>query len=96
VGETPRWPRRIPRSALRTRCARPKGALAGFDGDVVVLYGDAPLVPSERMAKMFALRADKGGIAVLGFDRDPNRLWAARARCATAARAHRRGQGRHA
>jgi bifunctional UDP-N-acetylglucosamine pyrophosphorylase/glucosamine-1-phosphate N-acetyltransferase len=42
-------------------------ALAGFDGDVVVLYADAPLVKSESLAAMFALRQAKGGMAVLGF-----------------------------
>ena len=42
-------------------------AFAGFDGDVVVLYADAPLVKSESLAAMFALREAKGGMAVLGF-----------------------------
>jgi len=47
-------------------------ALAGFDGDVIILYGDAPFVPAERIEEMFALRADKGGLAVLAFEaRDP-------------------------
>ncbi len=49
-----------------------EAALAGFDGDVIVLYGDAPFVPRERIEEIFALRAAKGGIAVLGFEaRDP-------------------------
>jgi bifunctional UDP-N-acetylglucosamine pyrophosphorylase / glucosamine-1-phosphate N-acetyltransferase len=47
-------------------------SLAGFDGDIVVLYGDAPFVPVARIEEMFALRADKGGLVVLGFEaRDP-------------------------
>lgn len=47
-------------------------AMAGFDGDVVILYGDAPFVPVERIEAMFALRAEKGGFVVLGFEaRDP-------------------------
>lgn len=47
-------------------------AMAGFDGDVVILYGDAPFVPVERIEAMFALRAEKGGLVVLGFEaRDP-------------------------
>ncbi|GIK49490.1 MAG: bifunctional protein GlmU [Alphaproteobacteria bacterium] len=47
-------------------------ALAGFDGDIVVLYGDAPFVPAERIEQMFALRTEKGGLVVLGFEaRDP-------------------------
>jgi len=49
-----------------------EAALAGFAGDVVVLYGDAPLVSAETLEAMFAVRAEKGGLAVLGFDaRDP-------------------------
>lgn len=47
-------------------------ALEGFDGDIVILYGDAPFVPAERIEQMFALRAEKGGLVVLGFEaRDP-------------------------
>jgi len=49
-----------------------ESAMAGFDGDVVILYGDAPFVPPERIEEMFALRAAKGGLIVLGFEaRDP-------------------------
>ncbi|MEQ1618022.1 MAG: bifunctional UDP-N-acetylglucosamine diphosphorylase/glucosamine-1-phosphate N-acetyltransferase GlmU [Terricaulis sp.] len=47
-------------------------ALAGFDGDVVILYGDAPFIPPERLEAMFTLRAAKGGLVALGFEaRDP-------------------------
>lgn len=47
-------------------------AMQGFDGDVAILYGDAPFVPPERIEQMFALRAEKGGLVVLGFEaRDP-------------------------
>lgn len=47
-------------------------AMAGFDGDVVILYGDAPFVPPARIEEMFALRAEKGGLVVLAFEaRDP-------------------------
>ncbi len=47
-------------------------ALAGFDGDVAVLYGDAPLIQADRVAELFAARAQRQGIAVLGFRaRDP-------------------------
>ncbi|MBL8537171.1 MAG: bifunctional UDP-N-acetylglucosamine diphosphorylase/glucosamine-1-phosphate N-acetyltransferase GlmU [Hyphomonadaceae bacterium] len=45
-----------------------EAALAGFDGDVVILYGDAPFVPAARIEELFATRAAKGGLAVLGFD----------------------------
>ncbi|HCK83585.1 MAG TPA: bifunctional UDP-N-acetylglucosamine diphosphorylase/glucosamine-1-phosphate N-acetyltransferase GlmU, partial [Hyphomonadaceae bacterium] len=49
-----------------------EAALAGFEGDVIVLYGDAPFVPRERIEDIFALRVAKGGLAVLGFEaRDP-------------------------
>jgi bifunctional UDP-N-acetylglucosamine pyrophosphorylase/glucosamine-1-phosphate N-acetyltransferase len=45
-----------------------KDALAGFEGDVVVTYGDAPLVQPQTIARLFALRAERGGLAVLGFE----------------------------
>jgi bifunctional UDP-N-acetylglucosamine pyrophosphorylase / glucosamine-1-phosphate N-acetyltransferase len=47
-------------------------ALAGFNGDIIILYGDAPFVPAPRIEEMFALRAAKGGLVVLAFEaRDP-------------------------
>jgi bifunctional UDP-N-acetylglucosamine pyrophosphorylase/glucosamine-1-phosphate N-acetyltransferase len=45
-----------------------ESALVGFDGDVIVLYGDAPFVPPGRIEEMFALRAAKSGVVVLGFE----------------------------
>jgi bifunctional UDP-N-acetylglucosamine pyrophosphorylase/glucosamine-1-phosphate N-acetyltransferase len=45
-----------------------EAALSGFDGDVVILYGDAPFAPAARIEEMFALRAAKGGVAILGFE----------------------------
>ena len=44
-------------------------ALAGFEGDVLILYGDVPLVPAETMARMVArLHGDDAPVAVvLGF-----------------------------
>ena len=44
-------------------------ALSGFDGDVLVLYGDVPLVSSETMARMVARLhdADAPTVVVLGF-----------------------------
>ncbi|MGE0741857.1 MAG: bifunctional UDP-N-acetylglucosamine diphosphorylase/glucosamine-1-phosphate N-acetyltransferase GlmU [Hyphomonadaceae bacterium] len=45
-----------------------EAALAGFDGDVIILYGDAPFVPPQRLEEMFALRNAKGGLAVLAFE----------------------------
>ncbi len=46
-----------------------EAALAGFDGDVLILYGDVPLVERETMARMLArLAADDAPAAVvLGF-----------------------------
>ncbi len=49
-----------------------EAAMAGFDGDVIILYGDAPFVPPERIEEMFALRAARGGLVALAFEaRDP-------------------------
>lgn len=45
-----------------------KDAMAGFAGDVVITYGDTPLTRAETIEKMFALRAEKGGAVVLGFE----------------------------
>jgi bifunctional UDP-N-acetylglucosamine pyrophosphorylase/glucosamine-1-phosphate N-acetyltransferase len=46
-----------------------ESALAGFDGDVLVLYGDVPLVPTETMRAMLARlhAADAPAAVVLGF-----------------------------
>jgi bifunctional UDP-N-acetylglucosamine pyrophosphorylase/glucosamine-1-phosphate N-acetyltransferase len=47
-------------------------ALAGFDGDVLILYGDVPLVPVETMRRMLErLHGDDSPVAVvLGFRPD--------------------------
>ncbi|HRO04412.1 MAG TPA: NTP transferase domain-containing protein, partial [Terricaulis sp.] len=45
-----------------------EASLSGFSGDVVILYGDAPFVPPERIEEMFRLRAETGGLVVLGFE----------------------------
>ncbi len=42
-------------------------ALADFDGDVVVLYGDGPLIQSKRIEELFAVREAGAGQVVLGF-----------------------------
>lgn len=46
-----------------------QGALAGFDGDVLILYGDVPLVSAETMKRMLDRlnEADKPAAVVLGF-----------------------------
>ncbi len=43
-----------------------QAALAGFSGDVVVLYADAPLVRAQTLQALFAARNDSG-LAVLAF-----------------------------
>ena len=42
-------------------------ALSDFDGDVIVLYGDGPLIQAKRIEELFAVRAAKGGQAILAF-----------------------------
>ncbi|MDF2233416.1 bifunctional UDP-N-acetylglucosamine diphosphorylase/glucosamine-1-phosphate N-acetyltransferase GlmU [Albimonas sp. CAU 1670] len=42
-------------------------ALAGFEGDVLVLYGDTPLVRPESLAAMSEARAQGAAVVVLGF-----------------------------
>jgi bifunctional UDP-N-acetylglucosamine pyrophosphorylase / glucosamine-1-phosphate N-acetyltransferase len=48
--------------------AAARAALNGFDGDVLVLYGDTPLVTAETMAKLLAerRRAPQAALAVAG------------------------------
>lgn len=48
------------------RCA--EDALKGFEGDLVVLYGDSPLVPATAIESLFDSLADDAAIGVLGFD----------------------------
>ena len=43
-------------------------ALTGFEGKVVVLYGDTPFIQPETLAQMLATDAD---VVVLGFQSDP-------------------------
>jgi bifunctional UDP-N-acetylglucosamine pyrophosphorylase/glucosamine-1-phosphate N-acetyltransferase len=48
--------------------AQAREALAGFEGDVFVLYGDTPLVRPESLARMAEARARGAALAVLGFE----------------------------
>ena len=48
------------------RCA--EEALAGFEGDLVVLYGDSPLVPASAIGSLFDSLSGGAAIGVLGFD----------------------------
>ena len=45
-------------------------ALADFDGKILVLYGDAPLVPAATMQRLLDALTDDVAIAVLGFRPD--------------------------
>ena len=44
-----------------------RAALAGFDGKILVLYGDAPLVPAATMQRLLDALSDEVTVAVLGF-----------------------------
>jgi len=49
-----------------------KAALAGFEGDVVVLYGDSPLIPKAAIDDLFGAIEAGASVGVLGFDaREP-------------------------
>ncbi len=50
------------------KCAR--DALAGFDGDVLVLYGDTPMITRETLERMLKMRrsAPHPAVVVLGFE----------------------------
>ena len=43
-------------------------ALAGFEGDVVVLFGDSPLLPERAIGDLFATLDAGASIGVLGFE----------------------------
>ena len=45
-----------------------EGLLEGFDGDVVVTFGDVPLLNAPHIAPLFDLRAHGADVAVLGFE----------------------------
>ena len=44
-----------------------RDALAGFDGDVLILFGDAPLVETATMRRLLDALTPDTGVAVLGF-----------------------------
>ena len=51
-----------------------RDALAGFDGDAVVLYGDTPFISAETLSRMVAARDEGADVVVLGFvAADPGR-----------------------
>ncbi|MBB5220246.1 bifunctional UDP-N-acetylglucosamine pyrophosphorylase/glucosamine-1-phosphate N-acetyltransferase [Amaricoccus macauensis] len=53
-------------TAHAVRQAEPE--LAGFDGDVIVLYADTPLVRPETLQAMLDARATGAAVVVLGFE----------------------------
>ncbi|WP_299791939.1 bifunctional UDP-N-acetylglucosamine diphosphorylase/glucosamine-1-phosphate N-acetyltransferase GlmU [uncultured Marivita sp.] len=53
--------------------AQARGALDGFEGDVIVLYGDTPFITTETLEAMIAARVTHD-VVVLGFEAtDPRR-----------------------
>lgn len=44
-----------------------QAALAGFDGKILILFGDAPLVPAATMQRLVDALSDDVAVAVLGF-----------------------------
>jgi bifunctional UDP-N-acetylglucosamine pyrophosphorylase/glucosamine-1-phosphate N-acetyltransferase len=45
-----------------------RAALAGFDGTVLVLYGDSPLITKDTLARLIAKREEaRAAVAVIGF-----------------------------
>ena len=50
---------------IEERIEQPDAALAGFDGDAVVLYGDTPLLRPETLAAMLEARAAGAAVVVL-------------------------------
>ena len=55
------------------RCA--EEALEGFEGDLVVLYGDSPLVPAEAIEDLFDSLKGGAAIGVLGFEAEEPGLY---------------------
>jgi len=48
--------------------AQARAALAGFDGDVIVLYGDTPFIRPETLEAMLEKRSQGHAVVVLGFE----------------------------
>lgn len=55
------------------RCAQ--AALAGFEGDLAVLYGDSPLVPVKAVGDLFAALEKGAALGVLGFEAEEPGLY---------------------
>jgi bifunctional UDP-N-acetylglucosamine pyrophosphorylase/glucosamine-1-phosphate N-acetyltransferase len=54
--------------------AQTRDALAGFEGDAIVLYGDTPFIRRETLDRMAEARAGGADVVILGFEAaDPKR-----------------------
>ena len=54
-------------AAPRMRCWRRKAAIARGADDILVVFGDTPLVRPQTLARLRAALADGAAVAVLGF-----------------------------
>ncbi len=45
-----------------------RDALAGYDGDAIVLYGDTPFIKPDTLRSMLAARSQGADVVILGFD----------------------------
>jgi len=52
-----------------------KDELAGFKGDIFVLYGDTPFITAQTLEKMSKARKDGAAVVVLGFEADDPALY---------------------
>ncbi|GFE65775.1 bifunctional protein GlmU [Litoreibacter roseus] len=51
-----------------------RAVLDGFDGDVIILYGDTPFITGDTLERMIAARSTGASVVVLGFEaQDPGR-----------------------
>ena len=58
---------RVASSAPGVRCWRRRTGAQGFDGDLLVLFGDAPLLSAATLKKLMARIKSGADIAALGF-----------------------------
>jgi bifunctional UDP-N-acetylglucosamine pyrophosphorylase/glucosamine-1-phosphate N-acetyltransferase len=72
-GATSRSPSRPSRRAPATRSSRPLSALAGYDGPVLILYGDTPFVEAETLRRMLDRLDGDGGPGVVVLASQPGR-----------------------
>lgn len=61
-------PMQQPQLGTAHAVAQARAALAGFTGDVFILYADTPFIRPETLAAMSAARAGGASVVVLGFE----------------------------